>query len=176
MKRGLSILVLLLSLLLFGCGQREEIPEEVFLNGEYYFDCLDKVVRLKDGRYSETIEIPSIEGTRPINPSIELEGYITGDVNGDGLEDEVAVVSTNCGGTAVFVSLQVLLKRGERFAYTAQKLLGDRVDVRSIGIRGEKIFVDMITHDEDDPMCCPTLRVKRWFIYSERGIEEIKAP
>ena len=41
----------------------------------------------------------------------------------------------------------------------ATVLLGDRVQVNSVAIADNQIVVDMVTHDADDPLCCPTQQV-----------------
>ncbi len=156
-----------------GCKRWKPLPEEVVRNGGYYFDCLNKVVDLKDGEYAEVIEVDGLDGKRPVNLILSLEGYVTGDINGDGLEDVVAILISKCGGTAALVNLEVLINDGERPMYRAMTFLGDRVDVRSIALKGETISVKMITHDEDDPMCCPTKGVEKRFVYREGEMKEM---
>ncbi|MGE5301349.1 MAG: hypothetical protein ACM3MB_10395 [Acidobacteriota bacterium] len=41
--------------------------------------------------------------------------------------------------------------------------LGDRVKVHSLEIRDNQFVVAMTTHGPRDPMCCPTLEVKKRF-------------
>ena len=38
----------------------------------------------------------------------------------------------------------------------ASTQLGDRVQINAVSIEDGQIMVDLVTHAQDDPMCCPT--------------------
>ncbi|WP_088894790.1 FG-GAP repeat domain-containing protein [Leptolyngbya ohadii] len=86
----------------------------------------------------------------------------TGDLDGDGISDIVTLLTTNTGGSSgVYSHLVAGLQRGERVVPTVPITLGDRVQVQSVRIQDRKILVDVIVHGENDPRCCPTVRVQQ---------------
>jgi hypothetical protein len=86
-----------------------------------------------------------------------------GDLNGDGLEDAVALLAINTGGTGTFINLAAVLNESGSPRHIATRFLGDRVEVQSIVIEDGAVKVKVITHGAQDPMCCPTLEVNEEF-------------
>jgi hypothetical protein len=110
------------------------------------------VAPLKDGEFRESTEVGSASET-----VVLLTDHVaTGDLDGDGALDAAVVVSTNTGGSGVFMDLAAVLMVDGKPVNVAIAPLGDRVQIKSLAIRDGGILVDMITHDSDDPMCCPT--------------------
>ncbi len=67
------------------------------------------------------------------------------------------------GGSGSFYEL-ALLSRGEAgWQNTDTVLLGDRVKVHAVAVENGQIIVDMTIHGPHDPVCCPTLAVKKRF-------------
>jgi len=84
-----------------------------------------------------------------------------------GKEAGAVVLVTSTAGSGTFFDLALLTKEPGGWVNTDSVPLGDRVKVHSVEIENNEIVVAMTTHGPDDPMCCPTLEVKKRF--SVRG-------
>ena len=128
------------------------LTEDTLKNAEYS-GIYEETVQLTDGRYEGE---PFVEGgaSRPTVTFIEPHAF--GHLDGDGVEDAVALLAENSGGSGTFVYLAAVLNRNGNPENVATQLLGDRVQINSLSIEDGEIVVDMITHGPDDPMCCPT--------------------
>jgi hypothetical protein len=73
------------------------------------------------------------------------------------------VMATDLGGSGTFYDLALLIKNAEGWTHVDTQFLGDRVKIESVVLRGNELTIDMATHDPQDPLCCPTRRVKRMF-------------
>jgi uncharacterized lipoprotein YbaY len=82
-----------------------------------------------------------------------------GDLNGDKVNDAAVVVAVNTGGSGTFYYLITLVQQNGKVNQVAAALLGDRVQINSLGVANGKITVDMVTQGPNDPMCCPTQHV-----------------
>lgn len=69
------------------------------------------------------------------------------------------VLVTEPGGSGTFYYLAVVTEQDGVWTNVASILLGDRVQVNSVAINDNLIWVDMVTHGPDDPLCCPTQQV-----------------
>jgi len=125
--------------------QNAEYRSEYFKNG---------YVRLTNGKY-ESADV------RIVISLADTVGF--GDLNGDGIEDTVVVLVTNTGGSGVFYDLAVVINRNGIPKNVASAFLGDRVKIESISIEAQRVIVNMITQDANDPMCCPTLKVTKTY-------------
>jgi heat shock protein HslJ len=82
-----------------------------------------------------------------------------GIVNGE--EAAAVVLVTSSGGTGAFYDLALLSRGAKGWENRDTIFLGDRVAVHSVHIENNLIIVDMKTHGPNDPMCCPTLQMRR---------------
>jgi len=129
-------------------------------NSEYQLGLLDQIknVQLKDGRYQE--------GTpgREDYISVSVTDFIAwGDLDGDEVDETVAVVAENYGGIETFVFLAVYQAQDGELGFLTSTFLDDRPLVNSLSVQDREIFVDAIIHDFDDAMCCPTLPTTRHY-------------
>ena len=83
----------------------------------------------------------------------------SGDLDGDGVADAVALLAANTGGSGTFEYAVAMLDRGGQPVQAGYELLGDRVIVNHITIANRQITVDMIASGPNDPLCCPTQHV-----------------
>jgi len=81
----------------------------------------------------------------------------------EGKETGAVVLVTSTAGTGTFYDLALLAKESTGWVNTDVVLLGDRVKVHSLSIEDNEIVLDMTTHGPSDPMCCPTIDVKKRF-------------
>jgi len=132
-------------------------------NSEYQLGVSDQVrfVQLKDGRYQEGAP----GGADYI--SVFLTDFIAwGDLNGDGVNETVAILAENYGGSGTFVFLAVYQNQGQELNFKTSIFLDDRPLVNAITVEEGEIFVDAIIHDKDDAMCCPTLVTTRRYFWN----------
>ncbi|MFQ5812502.1 MAG: META domain-containing protein [Anaerolineae bacterium] len=121
-------------------------------------------ITLTDGRYEGE---PFVEGgaSRLVVTLVELVAF--GDLDDDGAEDAAVILAANAGGSGTFISLEAVRNEGGKPVHVATYSLGDRARIESLAIEGGQILLEMITHGPDDPMCCPTQRVRN--VYALEG-------
>src|SRR4030095_5017098 len=110
-------------------------------------------VTLANGRWTGA---PPVLGAAS-RPSVELGGdfRVVGDLDGDGLEEAVVVLTYNSGGTGVLSFLAVVTRGDGTLRNVATTALGDRVQVRSARVDGGRLLVSAVRAGENDAACCP---------------------
>lgn len=110
-------------------------------------------VTLANGRWTGA---PPAAGAAS-RPRVELAGdfRIAGDLDGDGLEEAVVVLTYSAGGTGVFSFLAVVTREGGTLRNVATLALGDRVQIRSARIDGARLRVSALQAGDNDAACCP---------------------
>jgi hypothetical protein len=134
-------------------------PKQV-RNSDYQLGFYDQIrtVRLTDGQYQEG-DPGSLDYF-----SVSVTDFIArGDLNGDGENEAVAIVAENYGGTGTFVFLAAYQYLKEEAVFLTSIFLDDRPLINSLAIEDGEIYVDAVIHNEDDPMCCPTLKTTRHY-------------
>ncbi len=111
-------------------------------------------VTLVNGEFSEQIVEGSATQLRIQNLAFTAIGK-----NTDGETIITTVLVSDPGGSGTFYSLHVMQYQDSTLVEVAATSLGDRVQINSVEIVDGAVVVDMITHDEDDPFCCPTQQV-----------------
>ena len=88
--------------------------------------------------------------------------HAIGDLNGDGEADGVAVLVEATGGTGTFYYLFAIVNReGQPVQAGEPEWLGDRTVIQRLTIdRKGIISVRYVTHGDDDPACCPTMKIE----------------
>ena len=149
MRRWIALLVgALVALLATSCDY--QTFRLAFGDVEYSLSGLiDEQVRLDETGY--TPEETMIDST-----------FITGaagDLNGDGLLDGVAVLTTNTGGTGFFYTVHALLADGDGgFRDVGNVFIGDRVTVTGVELSGPKIVVWRLVRADNEPFVAePTI-------------------
>jgi len=104
-------------------------------------------VALKDGKYENRDNYVFAQ----LGPDV-----VEGDLDGDGDKDAVVLISTNTGGSGNFLDIYAMENRKGEYVYGGSTFLGDRVQIKEITIQNNNIFVNMLTHGEEDPQCCPS--------------------
>jgi hypothetical protein len=135
-------------------------PEDV-RNSEYQLGFLDqiRVVQLVDGKYQEG----SADGTDYVSVSV-TDFIARGDLNGDGENEAVAIVAENYGGSGTFVFLAVYQYVNDKAVFLTSIFLDDRPLINHLAVENREIFVDIVIHAKDDPMCCPSLATTRNYL------------
>lgn len=95
---------------------------------------------------------------------IRVSDFIAlGDINGDGVNEAAAIVSENYGGSGVFVFLALYVEQAGQPVHLTSVFIDDRPGIETLRFENNEIFLAVITHDSDDPFCCPTLRNERHY-------------
>jgi hypothetical protein len=110
-------------------------------------------VPLVDGRWTD-----AVDGSRfTLHPT-----HAVGDFDGDGNPDAVAILVEASGGTGSFYYMFALTNRdGVPVQLGEPEWLGDRTVIERLSIdRKGIISIRYVTHGDDDPACCPTLKIE----------------
>ena len=88
--------------------------------------------------------------------------HAIGDLDGDGNADAVAILIETSGGTGSFYYMFAVMNRDGRAVQLGEpEWLGDRTVVERLTIdRNGIISVRYVTHGDDDPACCPTMKIE----------------
>jgi hypothetical protein len=97
-----------------------------------------------------------------------------GDINTDGFEDALVVLTTQNGGSGHFIELAVVLDQNGSPNNIATIYLGDRVVVESGKVENGTIVLNMRVQGINDGLCCPSQLVTWKFVLA--GDQLIKLP
>jgi hypothetical protein len=139
--------------------------EEALLNATYLSEWTDEgVVTLAEGEYRAAAG-PNRELL------IALEESATGDLDGDGIEDAVAVLFEQTSGTETFYRLHALLSDGREVRDVSSRLIGDRVEVRALRIEDGVIEADLLVQRPGEFLTAqPSVPVTTEFVLTNRGL------
>jgi uncharacterized membrane protein len=145
-------------------------PSMEELRNATYHDVVPVPVMLADGRFEGDDE------TRQYAPRLVVtladNVYASGDLTGDGVDEAVALLAANFGGSGVFGSFVIVGNDGSAADHLASISLGDRARVTELTIRDGVLVADLVVHGPDDPMCCPTQAVRReWRLEAGQPVE-----
>jgi hypothetical protein len=84
-----------------------------------------------------------------------------GDLDGDGQADAVVILIEATGGTGSFYYMFALMNRdGVPVQLGEPEWLGDRTVIERLSIDRKRIVsVRYVTHRDNDPACCPTMKI-----------------
>ena len=130
----------------------------------------DQPVTLSQGRWEGA---PYVEGGAS-RPAVGLadDFLLQGDLDEDGQDELVVMLWQSGGGTGSNVYIAVMKPENGKYVNLSTALLGDRVKLRSGRIDSGKIVLDVLQHDKDDPMCCPTELAERTWSLDDNRLEE----
>ena len=119
-------------------------------------------VTLSDGRWEGE---PEVEGSASV-PRVDLvsDFRMTGDLDGDGADEAVALLHYNFGGSGVFSYLAVVGRSaGGGVENLATAEIGDRVQLRSATIAQAALTIETVEAGPADAACCPGQMRRRVF-------------
>jgi heat shock protein HslJ len=130
----------------------------------------DQPVTLSQGRWEGS---PYVEGGAA-RPAVGLvdDFLLQGDLDADGREELVVMLWQNASGTGSNVYIAVMKPENGGFVNISTALLGDRVKLRGGRIDAGAIILDVLQHDADDAMCCPTELAERSWSLDDGQLEE----
>jgi hypothetical protein len=116
------------------------------LNTTYWIE--DRAVHLVDG-YAE---ISIVQGSATKIRTRVLEKPVYGDINDDGKEDAVLILSHDPGGSGTFYYAAAALGKGDCYKGANTVLLGDRIVIHGIGIEQGVVLIRYADRRSKDPM------------------------
>ncbi len=136
-----------------------------------YEGIFDEAVTLVKGRWQGE---PFVDGGAS-RPSAGLVDHfaLIGDLDGDGHEETTVLLWESSGGSGTRLYLAVMGRRHRDIVNLGTALAGDRVQVRSGGIREDRIELDVVQTGPGDAMCCPSqLATRRWTLGKDGFLED----
>lgn len=149
-------------------GPSEALSET--LGNIAYRGILDEPVTLAGGYFEGE---PFVEGGAS-RPTVRLlPGPVArGDLTGDGQPDAAVLLTSNDGGSGTFIYLATVELRDGAWRNSATTPLGDRVRPQVLTIENGRISLALLSHDADDPACCPSLATTRQFQLADEQLVE----
>jgi basic membrane protein A len=145
---------------------------DALANGTYSSDwTATGTVTLVNGEYREQAAPGS--ASEIVVQMTQLVAF--GDLTGNGSDEAAVILVTNGGGSGNFVDLAVMVNANGMPVNIATLPLGDRTRINSIVIENGEVVIDMVTHGPNDPMCCPTEPVVKYFGLKNVLVENIKS-
>lgn len=75
----------------------------------------------------------------------------------NGVESAAVIIAANGGGSGTFYNLALVQLEEGKPVNIASTPLGDRIIVKNVSIKDNRLGVDIITQGRDEGACCPTL-------------------
>jgi hypothetical protein len=129
-------------------------------NAQYQLGATDslRVVQLTDGKFEQG----AVGGADYV--SVNVTDFVaSGDLNNDGVNETVALIAENYGGSGVFTFLTVFADVNGALVFKTSTMVDDRPGLNALSIDNGDIFLDAVIHTAKDPLCCPTLRMNRHY-------------
>lgn len=132
-------------------------------------------MRMRKGRWEGQ---PAVPGSASVpRAQVHTELIARGDLDGDGAEEAVVLVEHEPGGSGSFLHVAVVTRREGRPVMAASRLVGDRVQVRSLAVRGREVVLEVVRAGPNDPACCPgELVTLAWTLQRRRLVPTASAP
>jgi hypothetical protein len=154
-----------------GGPENATLSQAVLLNSTYRSPDWGEF-QLADGVYYRT---PPDSQESPESYTTRFQGPLFyGDINADGLEDALVILSTQNGGSGHFIELAAVLDQDGSPYNVASISLGDRVAVESGKVENGAIVLNMRVHSPNDGLCCPSQAVTWNFVLN--GDQLMKLP
>jgi heat shock protein HslJ len=143
------------------------LDEQVLANMEYKSEWTQSgTASLVNGEYRE----PAAPGSAT-ETVVVLTPYVAyGELNGEPVA--AVILATDPGGSGTFYELAVVVEQDGQPVHLTSARLGDRVQINSLDIVDNAIMIDMVAHGPDDPMCCPTQRVRQNYVLEGDQLRE----
>ena len=124
-------------------------------------------LRMRNGRWEGP---PAAPGSATVpRAQVHTELIARGDLDGDGAEEAVVLLEHDPGGSGSFLHVAVVTRREGRPVMLTSRLVGDRVQVRSLAVRGREIVLEVLRAGPSDAACCPgELATLAWTVQRRR--------
>jgi len=139
------------------------------LNAAYIIE--GKEIHLHNGRF-ETEAAPG--SATKIRTAVFAEP-VYGDMDGDGDEDAVLLLTQDPGGSGTFYYIAVAVNQSDGYRGTHAKLLGDRIAPQNITVRNGFITATYADRRPEEPMAAlPSVAKSRYLILQNTELKEIR--
>lgn len=181
LARPREFCVLLASLILVSCSQGslgggsadqpEGAPTGEELAGATFAGISDQPVRLDDGRW----EGEPFDKDGASRPTVGLFEHfrLTGDLNGDGLEEAAVLLWESSGGSGTRLHLAVTGRHNNHIENLATVFIGDRMQVCAGRVAGNHVVLDLIETGLEDAACCPTQKATTTWALDSTGLTQV---
>jgi heat shock protein HslJ len=149
----------------------EGAPTAFELAHATYSGIMNEPVTLTGGRWEGE---PYVEGgaSRPMVGLID-HFVLTGDLDGDGLDEAATLLWDSSGGSGTRLYLAAMGSGDDVITNLGTALIGDRVQVRSGAIDNGQITLDIVRAGPEDAACCPTEKALVTWAMGEDGLSQI---
>jgi serine/threonine protein kinase len=104
--------------------------------------------------------------------SVHLLDFIAvADLNANGTQEVVVLISENYGGSGTFIYLTVYENINESLSFKTSILVDDRALLHALSIQNNEILLDATIHGPDDPLCCPMVRKTLHYRYADNKLQ-----
>ena len=143
------------------------ITDEEIGRATYRIEGQSERLRMRGGRWEGPAAAPGSASVPRAQVHTDL--VARGDLDGDGAEEAVVLLEHDPGGSGTFLHLAVLTRREGRTVMLASHLVGDRVQVRGLALRGREIVLEVVRAGAQDASCCPgELATLSWTVQRRR--------
>ena len=97
---------------------------------------------------------------------------VTGDLNGDGVDETLVFLREDDGGTATYLYMAIMGRTQGKIVTIATVRLGDRLGIRSILIDKGEVSLGLLQFGVKDSACCPSELVTRVWSLDRTGLVE----
>jgi heat shock protein HslJ len=105
--------------------------------------------------------------------TLDADFRLAGDLDGDGVDDAVVLLTHSPGGTAAWSYLAVVARAEGAVRNIATVALGDRVQIRSAHIADGTLSVSTVRTGPNDAACCPgELGEQQWAFVGGRLVPQ----
>jgi heat shock protein HslJ len=178
MGRTRVVTLLLITAAAFGCGGSDSAtpnssgaPSVSELAHATYSGIMSEPVTLAEGRWEGK---PFVKGGAS-RPTVGLVDHfnLTGDLDGDGLDEAVTLLWESSGGSGNRLHLAAVAGKDDLITNLGTDLIGDRVQIRSGAIEDGLITLDIVRAGPGDAACCPTQKALVTWALSGDGLSRI---
>ena len=171
--RAVAIRFSALLMMLPGAGQAagDPLSDETLRDLEYR-GVAERPVTLDDGRWQGAPYAPD-SASRP-RVEIARNGIVRGDLDGDGRDEAAVLLLESGGGTGLNHYVAVVAERNGEPRNIATALLGDRVQIMRFSVEAGRLTVEAVVAGPDEPMCCPTQKVRRTLVLAGSQLEDTR--
>ena len=152
-------------------AQAVALPTHEQIASATYSGIYDEPVTLTNGLFEGD---PYVEGASA-RPRVQLiDGMsATGDLDGDGVEEIVVLVTEMSGGTGENLYLAVMRGENDAAVNVGTALVGDRVKLRTMAIVENRLRLEVLQVGAEDAMCCPGDLATREWALTDAGFEQV---
>jgi heat shock protein HslJ len=151
--------------------EAERAPTAHDLAHASYSGIMNEPVTLSGGLWEGE---PFVDGGAS-RPTVGLVDHfiLTGDLDGDGLDEAVTLLWESSGGSGNRLYLAAVASKDDVIANLGTDLVGDRVQVRAGAIEDGRITLDIVRAGPEDAACCPSEKALVTWMLGEDGLTRV---